>query len=198
MKELLISILLLAALNSCSNDYFKYNPLNDGYRLEQNKKRMEIEYKITKARGNGVHGKRARIFLYMEDGFYEYMGYDKPTKLNFVNKYKRYYRNKINEMIFHDAISTEIIKENLSLDNFIQSYLIEINDEKGKYYRIKDYVRKREILFGRSMYDDDTIDAIALAAQYCYDFLIVLVNDSFFHDFRLYLPDEYCVGLTTW
>jgi hypothetical protein len=180
----------MTALISCSNDYFRYNPLNDEYRLEQNKKRMEIEYKITKSRGNGIHGKRALIFLYMEDGFYEYMGYDKHTKLNYVNKYKRYYRKKIDGMIFNNAISTEIIKKNLPLDKFIQLYLIETNNNNSRYYRIKNYVQREQILLGGRIYDDN-IDEIALAAQYCYDFLIVIFDESSFHDLRLYLPNEY-------
>jgi hypothetical protein len=186
-KKMLSFFLLFAALCMIAmpivqrGKEIKADPLQDGRRLEANNRRMSIEYKIN--RGNIMN---PIVFTYSNGNFYLHgFSFMKIKWLNFTNRHIRYYDHEYKD---GERSDRQIVNLKLGRDEFVNKYLRALCQEGHTSYEVSRHKLWPD--YPRVTGEETPYDAVLLAAQYCYDFLIVFYP-SIHGRFVLYPPEEY-------
>ena len=128
------------------------------------------------------------FFLFVKDGFFvsDDIYYGKSGFLNIFSRHKRYFNTQVNDKI--TKIETDFISINIKQEDFINFYLIKLNNNNYKIRKIQrydEYGKKPGI-------PDNYMLEVAFIAQYCFGFLIYhypfRTGDI---EFFLYSPEEY-------
>ncbi|UTC50318.1 hypothetical protein [Treponema sp. OMZ 855] len=146
--------------------------------LEKNIERIGIEnYYLLETVYRERHGPVPSIAVYCDGGFYSL--YDTGLEYEKIGNKRYFFDYKVNDSI--KKLSTEIADKNMPLNDFINTYLAK--NEHDESYRISD--------FGYGPFlSSEMMETILFAAQYSYDFLI-LAENGYEHEIKLYLPDSY-------
>ena len=146
-------------------------------RLEKNIDRIKIENYFLKNISKNDKATIPVIIIYCYDGYY--FLYETKMEHAVIGTKRYFFDYKVDKNV--SKLSTDIADKNMSLDDFSNKYLIK-NDDKSYSISYKNY----DIFTPK----DEFLSPIFFAAQYNYDFLI-LIEHGYLTTITLYLPDSY-------
>lgn len=150
---------------------------NTEKRLEKNIDRITIENYFLENISKKDNATIPVIIVYCYDGYY--FLYETKMKYEVIDTKRYFFDYKVDKNI--NKLSTDIADKNMSLDDFINKYLIK-NDDNSYSISYKNY----DIFTPK----DEFLSPIFFAAQYNYDFLI-LIEHGYSTTITLYLPNSY-------